>query len=360
MKKKADPGLSYAVLSQYRGELMGFAMLWIMLFHAFYMTPETAWVKNLKDIGYFGVDIFIFLSSLGLSISLSRKKQSYGAYLKRRLVRVLPTYWLVTGVYGLALYFVGRTSRKTILWTVSTLFYWFGKPNYFNWYIPALLFFYLLAPLCVALLSRINHKEIVTAGLCLLVLPLSWAMQSIGLGHITRDLVPRLPVFLMGTLIGGYIVQDRILTPRRLWVWAALPFLVPVIKNLAGDVFSSRCFSFAFGCVAVCLLLSGLAAILPQWLREALRLLGACSLEIYLLNVVFVLEYGTLSGFIPSGENHSIYYTITIIANILLGITLHYLLKKPMAWLTEKVTGSGSLSRPPKGEGYSAEDPSGR
>lgn len=360
MGKKVVPGLGYAVLSQYRGELMGFAMLWIMLFHMFHMAPETTWVKDLKEIGYFGVDIFIFLSALGLSVSLNRKKQRYGTYLKRRLVRVLPTYWLVTGIYGLVLYLVGRTSRKTILWTVSTLFYWFGKPNYFNWYIPALLFFYLLAPLCVTLLSQIKHKEVVTAGLCLLVLPLSWTMWNFGLGHLARDLVPRLPVFLMGTLIGGYIVQDRMLTPRRLWVWAALPFLAPVVKDLAGTAFSSRCFSFAFGCMAVCLLLTGLASILPRWIRKALQILGACSLEIYLLNVVFVLEYGTLSGFIPLGENHSIYYTITTIANILLGVALHYLLKKPMAWLTAKVTGSGSPSRPPEGAGYSAEDPSGR
>lgn len=360
MENQAEQSLSYAVFSQYRGELMGLAMIWILWFHAFHMIPKTPWLISLKEIGYLGVDIFIFLSALGLSVSLRRKKQRYGAYLKRRLIRILPTYWLVTGVYGLVLYFLGRTSRKTILWTVSTLFYWFDKPNYFNWYIPALLFFYLLAPLCVALLSRIRHQEMVTAGLCLLALPLAQITQSVGLEQVARDVIPRIPVFLMGTLVGGYIVQDRTLTPRRLWVWAVLPFLVPVMKLLAGAAFSSRCFSFAFGCVAVCLLLAGLTSILPRWMRKVLRLLGSCSLEIYLLNVVFVLEYDILSSFIPLGKNHFIYYAITITANVLLGIALHDLLKKPLAWLTEKVTASASPSRPPKAGGCSAEDPSGR
>lgn len=355
--KKMSPSLDYGLFSRYRGELMGFAMLWIMLFHAFAWLPRTPWIRGFKELGFFGVDIFIFLSALGLSLSLSRKKQSYGAYLKRRLVRILPTYWLVTLGYGLALRLAGRVGLKTVAWTTSTLFYWLDKPHYFNWYIPALLFFYLLAPLATTALTKARHRRALTVALCLLTLPLAWGMERCGLGHLTLDLVPRLPVFLLGTLAGTYIAQGRALTPKRLWLWAALPFLVPVGKALTGRLWYSGCFSFALGCVAVCLLLAGLVHVLPGWAGKALRTVGACSLEIYLLNVVFVREYDLLAPLFPSVE---VQYAVTIPANLLLGVGLHYALKRPMAWLTAKITGSASPSRPPEGEEGSAEGRSGR
>lgn len=354
-----NQGLGYDVLSRYRSELMGFAMLWVLLYHAFYLELETPWLRGLRDFGFFGVDIFLFLSALGLSFSLSRRKQRYGAYLRRRLARVLPAYWLVTGLYGLALRLAGEASLRSVAWTMSTLFYWFQKPNYFNWYIPGLLAFYLLEPALTALLARCRRRELLTAGLCLLAFPLYHLTQLHGLAHI-GDVVQRLPVFFLGTLVGLDIAQGRALTPKRLWVWAALPFLAPAAKSLAPPYYLPPCFSFAFGCVALCLLLAGAAAVLPKRLARGLRRLGECSLEIYLLNVVFVREYGRLSAFLSLGNNHYIYYAVTVAANILLGIGLHYILKAPMSWLAAKVTGSGSPSRPPKEGGCSAGDRSGR
>lgn len=346
--------LGYDVFSRYRGALMGFAMAWVLLFHTFHLIIETPWLKDLQSLGFFGVDIFIFLSAMGLSLSWTRKKQSYGAYLKRRLVRVLPLYWLVTGLYGLCLRLAGQTSIKTILWTMSTLFYWLNRSSYFNWYIPGLLFFYLLAPACAALLARVKRPGWLVAAGSVLVFPLFHLAEFHGLGHLV-DVIGRVPVFLMGALVGVYIARGRELTPRRLWLWAALPFLVPVLRPLTAPYYLPSTLAFAFGCVALCLVLSGLAAVLPAWAERGLELLGGCSLEIYLLNVVFVLEYDRLSALIPQ-----FYYSITICANLLLGVALHYALKKPMAWLTAKVTGSASPSRPPEGGGYSAGGRSGR
>ena len=329
--------LGYDVFSRYRGVLMGFAMVSVLLYHAFYITPVTLVGKGFKGLGFLGVDIFIFLSALGLSLSWNRRQQSYGTYLKRRLVRVLPLYWLVTGLYGLCLRLAGQVSLKTVLWTMSTLFYWFGKPSYFNWYIPGLLFFYLLAPACTILLTRFRYRGCLVAVLSVLVFPLFHFAEFHHLGHLV-DVIGRIPVFLIGILAGVYIGQGRKLTPIRLCLWALLPLLIPVIPHLTKPYYLPKTLAFAFGCVAVCLLLSALAAILPKICDRALELLGKCSLEIYLLNVVFVMEYGRLSAFVPLGPNHYLYYAITIPGNILLGVGLHYALEKPLGWLTAKIT----------------------
>ncbi len=353
-------GLGYDVLSRCRSELMGLAMLWVLLFHAFYMTPQAKWLQSFKELGYLGVDVFILLSAMGLAMSLSRKKQRYGDYLKRRLVRVLPLYWLTVGLYGLVLRLAGQTSLRTVLWSLSTLFYWFHKPSIFNWYIPGLLAFYLLAPPAVALLKRCRYKLPVVVAVSLLCYPLFHFLQMRGVTHL-NDVILRIPVFLLGLLLGLYIAQERRLTWRSLCFWAALPLLVPPLKGMIHYYYLPPCFSFAMSCVILCLGLGWLLALLPEkGPRRLLRLLGECSLEIYLLNVVFVLEYPRLSAFIPLGTNHRIYYAVTVATNLLLGVALHYALKGPMAWLTGKVTGSASPSRPPKEGGYSAEDRSGR
>lgn len=351
----------YGLLSRCRGELMGLAMLSVLLYHAFFWVPQTGWVRYPKELGYLGVDVFIFLSAMSLAMSLSRKKQSYGAYLKRRFVRVMPTYWLVVGVYGLALRLAGKASLWTVAWNLSTLFYWFQKPNIFNWYIPGLLAFYLAAPPVTALLRRCGRwKGPVAVALGVSIYPLFHFLQMRGVVHLD-DVILRIPIFLLGTLLGLFIAQGRQLRWPELCFWAALPFLIPCLRGMIHYYYLPTSMAFALGCVILCLLVSWLLERLPRWgLRWLLELLGTCSLEIYLLNVIFVREYGVLSTFVPLGVNHRLYYLITIPANILLGVGLHYALKEPLAWLGSKVTNSASPSHPPEGEGYSAEDRSGR
>lgn len=64
--------MGYSVLSKYRSELMGAAMLWVMLFHAADLTFPIPGLDLFRAAGFGGVDIFILLSAMGLSLSLSR------------------------------------------------------------------------------------------------------------------------------------------------------------------------------------------------------------------------------------------------------------------------------------------------
>lgn len=75
--------MGYSVLSKYRSELMGAAMLWVMLFHAADLTFPIPGLDLFRAAGFGGVDIFILLSAMGLSLSLSRLEQEYGAFLAR-------------------------------------------------------------------------------------------------------------------------------------------------------------------------------------------------------------------------------------------------------------------------------------
>ena len=108
-------------LSKYRTELMGFAILWIFLFHSNIYIPEfLAPFKFVKAIGYSGVDIFFLLSGLGLSFSIS-KNTSLVQFYKKRLKRIIPTFWVCLFFISLKNIWVGKFHIKTFLLSIVGL-----------------------------------------------------------------------------------------------------------------------------------------------------------------------------------------------------------------------------------------------
>lgn len=329
-KTAAQGGWSYALLSRCRGELMGVALLGILLFHTYHLAvipvPVIEWVKS---VGYVGVDVFLFLSALGLSLSLARRPQRLGDYLFRRFVRILPTYWLVVGGYGLLLRLAGRMSLRTVLWNLSTLYYWFHIPNTFNWYVPALLAFYLLTPFLFRALERCRFRELLPALTWCLVLPVSTFLGIKGYGYV-NDFVYRLPVFFLGLLVGWYIARQRALTGRDALLWAALALVSPLPGWFFPQhgIYFPPILTFALLCVPVCLLAAKLLSLAGEGgvLRRGLRFLGESSLEIYLFNVIFVLEYDFFAAFLDIGRGRVFYYAVTTLLDVGLGAALHRLL----------------------------------
>lgn len=61
---------SYKIISTYRTQLMGVAMLWVVLFHATFSINNP--LQGVKAIGYGGVDIFLMLSGMGLYFSYKK------------------------------------------------------------------------------------------------------------------------------------------------------------------------------------------------------------------------------------------------------------------------------------------------
>lgn len=336
-----DRRWGYELLSHCRGELMGLAMLWVMLFHAFAWRPKWQWLYYFKGIGFCGVDIFLLLSGMGLALSLCKREQRYGDYLKRRLVRILPAYWLVVGIYGLALRLAKRTTLKTVAWTMSTLAFWCNKPNYFNWYVPALLGFYLIAPAAVALLKRVKLPQLVVGASWVLSFILYQVMTLAGWGEVADNAVTRIPIFLTGCMIGVYLSRGKKLTWQGTLGWCVLPILIPIIKRVQ-PYYLPNGLRLALVCVPLCLAVAWLMERLPKGgFRRGLREIGGASLEIYLLNVIFVLERELLEKVIPIGPNYLVFYGITIVLNLLLGIALHYALERPLRWLRGKLLSEG-------------------
>lgn len=76
-------------ISKNRTYLMGIAMILVVIYHAFSCVYNPIGVLN---IGYVGVDIFLFLSGFGLASSFEKNKISN--FYKNRFTRIYPIYFI--------------------------------------------------------------------------------------------------------------------------------------------------------------------------------------------------------------------------------------------------------------------------
>ena len=313
--------MTYSLLSKYRSQLMGAAILWVMLFHAQPPVPFAP-LNALFRAGFGGVDIFIVLSAVGLVCSLSRRQQDRAAFLSRRAARILPAYFAVMVPYTLYLILSGRAGWSALIWNCTLLYYWVQPRGAFNWYVAGIMGFYASTPWCFARWRRSRHRELLTLGAVLTGLALCQVLTHEGYWQYT-DVFFRIPVYFLGLLLGFYVAEDRPLTAKSALFWTgsvllgAGYFYIHLTRDWIGwPVHFPDCHLFLFTTVPCCLLLALLLDRLPLGLlSRGLDFLGRRSLEIYLLNVSFF-----------SAPAESLFRCVLLFAaNIALAAALHRL-----------------------------------
>ena len=136
---------------------MGMAILWIMIHHSNLNLPNPFF--GIKRLGYSGVDIFMFVSGLGCAVSLSKKRDMVG-FMKRRIIRLYPHYMPILIVFLLIYYpNVSITEwLRNIFGNITGFSFWSMTGNQFNWYILAILLFYIFTPLFFETINKYDNK----------------------------------------------------------------------------------------------------------------------------------------------------------------------------------------------------------
>ena len=143
--------IELANISRFRGELMGAAMLFIILFHV--GLPRTDLFFGLRRCGNIGVDIFLFLSGIGLWFSWVKQPSTWSFY-RRRLLRILPA-WLIMA----SLYYIPRFNPQTgsiidLIGNITINWNFWLHDELTFWYIPAIMMLYLWAPPYMKLITK--------------------------------------------------------------------------------------------------------------------------------------------------------------------------------------------------------------
>ena len=193
---------------------MGVAIIFILFCHVELGYEQnniapTAFSK-LSHILTVGVDLFLCLSGFGLYYSYTKKKQTYGEFEKKRLVRILPYYLVIAGVtyclYDVIIKSFGINKFLRDLFFVS----WFRYGSTRYWYILAIIVFYLLFPVLYHFVvsGKSVLLKIVLFSICWWVLE-ELLCRTIPAITALRIALARLPIFIIGIYFGKLSYEHR-------------------------------------------------------------------------------------------------------------------------------------------------------
>ena len=328
------PDIQLAGISRYRGELMGAAMLFVILFHVSLSRDDPFY--GLRRCGNVGVDMFLFLSGVGLWFAWT-KQPSVRTFYRRRLLRILPTWLLVAGVFYGADYLGQHRFSTDVIDLIGDVTvnwdFWLHDELTF-WYVPAIMMLYLFAPHYMRLITRhplYRWLPLLMVVWCVMV---QWVLPiHRAVGHI-EIFWSRVPIFFIGINMGRSVKEQRTLEGSALWLLLlafAMTFGTSVyleqVRHGRFPLFVERMLYIPFTVTGI-LLLNYIFRRMPQCVNRFLRLVGALSLEVYLLHVQFVLLHI---------EPYRLGYWLTFLLTVAITLPLAWLLQTTLNYATRKI-----------------------
>ena len=226
-------------ISTYRSELMGWAILWIMMLH--FTFTQIKPLGFIAQFGFAGVEIFMMVSGFGLYYSLNKNGKLHPFY-KKRLLRIFPTYYFLGLFASLLLY---NDNLLQYLFRYSTIGFWSGG-IYSGWYIPSIVFMYLLSPYIKKLYDM--QLFFLIAFICIVILVISYILVSnelITKGEPHFFLLYRIPAFFFGMLC-AYWSKKSISTKYYLYFLSCgIPFFI-ILFPQHHQIYNYKYFSFLF------------------------------------------------------------------------------------------------------------------
>jgi peptidoglycan/LPS O-acetylase OafA/YrhL len=264
-------------------ELKGVAIALIILYHA---GGVLVWPDYLH--GEVGVDIFVILSGIGLTLSTT--VEGPGRFLLRRFWRIYPAYWIALAACIVADgYFRGiHFGTRNILLHIVGIHGWFGDLYAVSicdafWFVTLIVTLYVVYIPLRRLRDRVDLT--ILAGAVISVIPILgyfyWGQSAID-AHIAL----RIPGFFLGLLIGTLLRTGRL--------------EIPLSATTAGAFFLLFYVCYGHGIIVISFFI-GLVVMLAytflarpftgERVRKDLKFLGDHSLEIFLIHQPLIREY---------------------------------------------------------------------
>lgn len=264
-----------------RNYWMGWAMIMIILCHIQYTCYDDGLIMRcmrfLFKKGEFGVDIFLFLSSVGLSNSI--ENNNLRVFYFHRIKRLFPMY-LFFILLSYVFFKTKENMLRDILFQITGISLFTG--NQFNeWYIPALILIYSVFPLLYYGILKLYMKYRFYSVLLVIIAIYSYIFTN---EYMTLYFARRLYVVVLGVVVFfAYKFNERMVAISILAIVAMLQLFIPTEYNM-----------FLFVPLLLVLLDSSIQ-ILPM--HTIVSWIGKHSLEIYLaqtLGVIFFCNQSSL------------------------------------------------------------------
>lgn len=312
-------------------ELKGFAIMAILLAHVgYYLAEDTRFLFPLSVLAGVGVDLFLFLSGFGLTISALKKPLSIAQFYGRRMSKLYVPLWITLAVFfTLDFLLLGKSYSFTYLW--HSFAGYFATANLYSdinsplWYITFILILYLLFPLvfskkwtplsaiaiyavlyaCTLWTPRAFEGMIWVYQIHMMAFPLgmcaAWALHG-------RRALPEIP--------------NRYLSYGALAVLSVLIGYFAIYSGVGKGHWAAEGISILTGALII------MAFLIKRFEVRLLSLFGLYSFEIYLLHWPILYRYDVLFKTLPA--------SVAMIAYFFVFIGLGYALQKLLGVVDRK------------------------
>ena len=313
-------------ISESRGILMGVATLIVAFFHCYSYHFDKIFTNDflgrlfnfLRSMGNIGVDVFLFLSAIGLYFSFSKDSNLKNFY-KKRVLRIVPSIIIVASIY----YLYKGVSVNTFFKGITLFsFYLDGVRDF--WYFALIIVLYILYPL----FHKIIEKKDLLGLIALLLISIGSTILLMNTCIETYNkleiALTRVPVFLLGVYTGKQVLNKKEIHEISIIIF----LLLFIICNYL--LFNFKFNPYIYVRYIYCLL--GISIVfLVTYLHSKIRFeysdkflifMGTYSMEVYLIFEKLSVEVRKLSYVIV--HNNFVFYTLMFIITMILS----FLLKK--------------------------------
>jgi len=296
-----------------------------------------------------GVDIFFVISGFIMTYTMAMKPLTPGAFLERRVVRIVPLYWTMTAFTAVLAAGAPRLFRDTkfTLWGLITSMVFFpthnvGKPEQISpllklgWTLNYEMFFYVVFA-CVLFLAPFKRAAalLVIFGLIVWLVPLAHSTVA----PVAFYSEPIILEFVFGCFIGAAIARGPMRVPA--WaLWASLLVGVGLLLYFGGGSTDgiSRILNLGLAAGVIVFSVAGLdrsgqfaenGSIPRLW-----KLLGDASYSIYLAHLFPLILFRTVwekVGLHVSGTPSAVIFIVTSsIVSIAAGVAVYLCVERPL------------------------------
>ena len=306
------------LFSRYRTELMGGAIIGVMLGHLMNHTVQPFVFAQLARLLH--TPAFLFLSGFGLYYSFCNNS-SISSFYRKRVVRLYIPFLIIATPFFLLLLLFDECGILQFGGYITTLAFWYEGNYYAMWYIAISVLLYLIFPLLYHLLFNKYIKPFISLAIILLCMlsifatinyysPSYWKIIEIG--------ISKTYIFPIGCYC-GYLSKNKVEIPSGILTLVILVCFGLSLKGVNTPVMRSL-----IGLPIVCVFFSVLFRNnIFELIRKVLAWFGCYSLEIYLLHV---LIYFTFKDFVGINDGWSM--TFGIISALVLCTPISMMIKK--------------------------------
>lgn len=283
-------------ISKYRDELFGIAIISIMVFHYFEGVLTSEYMEGVSRVfaklyigavGSIGVDIFLYLSGIGIYYSLDKNPKLLDFYF-RRVKRVFIPYVVLGGLFWIIKdILIQQVSIEKFFYDFTLLSFW-GNGERVFWYISFISILYIVSPL----LYKIGKRGAVVFCILSVVVSIIFYVFCRELFNYTEIAVLRIPIYLFGFYCGRLCKSEKYVGKEVLYM-LILSVPLRIIGGLINFPFE-RLVNVFYAVFLIFLYITVRLRLIKKARLNILINIGQLSLELYIVHVAIRNVMGDL------------------------------------------------------------------